>query len=80
MAELVGILRGIFSQRIVDGKRLFVNTMKTILLFAYDSYYPCGGKKDLVGAFETVEEMENSPEYAAALERDSWHVLDVSTL
>jgi len=54
--------------------------MKTILLFACDQYYPRGGKKDLVGAFETVEEMENSPEYAVALERDSWHLLDVSSL
>jgi hypothetical protein len=54
--------------------------MKTILLFAYDQYYPEGGENDLVGAFETVKEMEDSPEYAAAIKRDYWHVLDVSTL
>lgn len=29
--------------------------MKRYLAFAYDQYYPCGGKGDFVGDFDTLE-------------------------
>jgi len=30
--------------------------MKRYLLFAYESYYPSGGKNDEVGSYDTLEE------------------------
>ena len=31
--------------------------MKNFMLFAGDEYYPCGGMTDLVGEFESLDEI-----------------------
>lgn len=33
-------------------------TMKRFLLFAFDTYYPSGGWSDFVGAFDTIEAVD----------------------
>jgi hypothetical protein len=49
--------------------------VKRFLAFAYDSYYPCGGVGDIVGAFDTVEEAQA----ATQIGRDWAEVLDTQT-
>ena len=33
--------------------------MKKYLLFTFNSYYPCGGFKDYIGAFDSIEDAYN---------------------
>lgn len=42
------------------------------LLFAGDSYYPCGGWRDFVGAFPSIE---SAVEYVNTVDCDWWHVV-----
>lgn len=59
--------------------------MKRYLVFGHDVYYPCGGINDLIGSFETEEEineyftekMNNKEKYFS--ECDYYQVLDIQT-
>lgn len=59
--------------------------MNRYLLFGYDVYYPCGGATDLIGSYESEEnineyfiaEMSNKEKYFS--ECDCYQVLDTQT-
>ena len=48
-------------------------TDKRFLLFAFDTYYPCGGIFDMVDSFDTLEEARSASE---KLRRDCSHIYD----
>ena len=50
--------------------------MKRFLLFSYPSYYPGGGKNDVVDSYDTLEEaIEATKKYPG----DGYDVLDLET-
>ena len=59
--------------------------MKRYLVFGYDVYYPYGGLNDLIGTFNTEEEIddyflkEQSNKDKFFFKRDHYQVLDIQT-
>lgn len=49
--------------------------MKRYLIFRFDDYYPCGGMHDLVGQYDTLDEVrENCPIYESYCSIEVWDI------
>lgn len=55
--------------------------MKRYLLFENTlDFYPCGGWKDLVGDFDSIEEALNAPQAEESFTWSAWHIADTETM
>ena len=51
-------------------------SLKRFLLFAGDTYYPCGGWHDFIGSYDSYEEAAANGDIDR---NDWWHVIDHKT-